>query len=517
MNESTRTLGLPGSTPARQGSLPRSTTSMPGLPGSERRIGLPGTQTAAGNASVQKKTSPGLPLPRSASHQNSGALPKARPENTGGLPTLARKTVTSGGLPRTKPALGLPSPASTKAPSVDTAVDSPQVKAPAEPLKAEAKQVEAKKKPAAKPAVKRRNRDFKLVERDYQILRGLIRYKILTPTHISRMVGASRESIRKRMDVLIKHGYAERGPHKAILVYFPTALTAQVFGMPDGVIGKKPTVFGYKHLLFGATFGIEMERGENVSTLTGGLFPDIPQNVVTEVEIRMAEKVFSPEDLWASWKPHCKALLQDQDVSGYPSLEYGLTNAELDAYCQQIGYDDAGREVFMDDVRRYITELSPHMKGFWLGRRITQDDEGQISLAYLFNTRDRDLSTTKTVNNKQVAKTTERTPDLVITLPNIIRENGTITGGCYAVENELHPKDMARCVIILLNLWHNPLLAGALFVTDNPQVVNIMKKAMTKLSSGPHSPFTMEQALDYFHFVPPMLLNASLDETGLLG
>lgn len=531
MNAPTRTIGLPGSTPPQQGSLPKTSKTSktsPGLPGSERRIGLPGSQPAPTNPSTQRKTASALPQHKAVSHQPTGALPRTRPEASGSLPTPTRKTVSSGALPKTVPAFERQAPLNQEpSVAVKSVAQVPETKAPVSAVKADdtrkapvqsraAENRKVKKAGVKAPAKRTRNRDFKLVDRDYDILRGLIRYKILTPTHISRMVSSSRESIRKRMDILITQGFAERGPHKAILVYFPTALAARALGFDETVVGKPPTVFGYKHLLMAATFGIEMQLGENVSTLTGGMFPNMPMNIITELEIKTAEKNYSKEELWANWKSDCQALLQDQDVSGYPSLEYGLTIDDLDTYSHSAGHDEASREVFLRDVERYLGELGPYLKGIWLGRRISQDDDGQISQAHLFNTRDYDLVTTKTINNKKVTKNTERTPDLVITLPNIVHEDGTITGGSIAAEFEFHPKDMARCLIILLCLWHNPLLAGTLFVTDNPQVVNIMRKAMTILSSGPHRPFTMEQALHYFHFVPPMLLNANLDATGLL-
>lgn len=533
MHTPERPLGLPGSTPASQGGLPRpvkrDTKTMPGLPGSERTLALPGAQrkpaggTASPMSSTARKTLPSKGLPKAVSHEATGALPKPRNENTGALPMPARKTVTSGGLPVSTPASPVSFRQQTPAPREVTVATSTPAReetavAPVQVARIEKETKTAvSEKPATSVATKRRrNRKFRLVKRDYQILKGLVRHKILTAKLVAKMVGSTPDSIRKRLTILVNEGYVERGPHRSLPVYFPTRMSAVAIGKPASAVGKPPTHTSYKHLLLIATIAIEVELGENVSELTGGLIPDFPQTTVTEQEIKASEANYTKEQLWANWKADCQAMLQDEEISSYPSLEYAMTTADINDYCEKQGYDEATKEEFIASVGRYAVEVNPWISDFWHGHPITVDHGGQVSFAHLANSRNPDLKTTRTYNNKTITHNTERTPDLVIASPNIMNEDGSLRGGCFAVEVELHPKKIEYCLTILLNLWHHPLYCGAIFVTDNPEVVAIMHKAMAMLASGPHSPFTMEQAEAYFHFIPPYLLNADLDATGLL-
>lgn len=535
MSTSFPQIGLPGSTPAVK----------PGLPGSaERTIALPSKQQQVTplKSSDQRTTTS---MPASRETRTTGMFPPSRSEYRGGPPVNGRKTVSGslpGALPSAKTASGsLPGalPSSQPAQSTDrqmpasvpteTTVVKTQVTVP-QP-KAVAPQIKASASKAPKPlkmlpvteqiAVKKgktpktRNRNWKPVPRDYIILRAIWRFDILTGRHIARLLDISQDAARKRLDVLVKEGYVKKGKH-AQLVYLLTDSSARLL-FPDDkamTVAKEPSIMSYKHLLITATIAIEIERGELTTAVTGGLLPTGPKTVVTEREIVTAEGIRDREELWSAWQSDCQAVLSDVR---YPRTPYGVTRAQIFEHIKDADKDQ--QKLVVKELTSWDAQIVPDISDYWHGRPITTEREGFAGIAHLANSRNPSLVTTSEFNNRMANHRTERTPDLVVACPHIENEEtGEITGGSIAIEVELNLKPKKGFNIRnLLHLWEHPLLGGVVFVTDSTLVQSGLIKVMEELASRYNAPFTMEQALSYFTFVPPYLLNQDLDATGMLG
>lgn len=446
---------------------------------------------------------PSLPKTSGVRHDTSGGLPPRKSASSSAL---------LGTIPVTRPVEAEPTLTSVQSPAIKAPATTPVAKKNKAPVKvptpvlAGTINAEATAKTEVEKPKKKRNRAFGLTDRDRTLLDTAIRCQALTLAHCALLTQTSEDSIRHRLYKLIEEGYLKRGSSPASNLFLPTTKAADALLYPSRVIPKKElAVSSYRHTLLLATFSIVLELGENVSDATGGMFTNIPLPVVTERQMILAEGYYEDKHRVDHWRRDCDTLLREET---YPSLDYGITAPELAMITADFSDDEV--DAFLAEIRDYIIASTPYIEGFWKGRPMMAGDPGQVSIAHLATSTNRDLGFTG-------KGTKSRRPDMVIALPHEETSDGTMRGRCVAVELELSPKTVSEYKSILLHHWHHPLFSGVLWITLTREVNELIRRAMSELVRGPHAPFTMEEAEEYFRFATPMMLNHEKDPTGFRG
>jgi hypothetical protein len=376
-----------------------------------------------------------------------------------------------------------------------------------------------KKKPAPKKPGK-----IRCTDRDRRWLDAIYRYGVLTNAHLAALEGISIDSARKRLSAMKEEGWIEHD-NRQVRVWRIKKAGAEMIGLsgadvPEGAFLAR---MKFPHTLTAATIGILFEKGgQDVVDLLKHPLSPAPKVFITERE--MVTQAGKREDgfIRKNWNRLTNDLLNDpvHPVHPYPSTVEGAWG-----YVESLGLDSEGTAAEWDTIWNQEQSEVDTLKTVWRSSYDSTDPfSTALGYAHLGNIDDPKLVSTHTSRSGASVETAlTHQPDGLIVLPHIVEADGTVRGGCYAVEIELHAKSNKRDYMrSIYALYTDPKLAGALWFFDETtnkgkEAKRLFLKTLKEMSERHDAPFTWEEAVAYFRRGRLALLNAELSATGELG
>lgn len=553
-----RQIGLPARTHKAEG-LPNSSGMSSGLALPKpvhRQIALPGaTATPARNDSLALppkavQASKGLPYVAKAPTANTVMTEPVTPKSEETSQSVQRQIALPGAASSQRKNVGLPPKASAPAmPQTRKALESEPAGLPHgssvelveadEVESVEAVEPAAKKSrvsqvpvPVRQTAVKnqqaprKKRGKIRPTDRDRKWMDCIHRYGVVTTAHIAYLEGISIDSARKRLSAMKGEGWIEHD-NRQIRVWRLKKDGAELIGIPRNEFteGKFLAQMKFPHTLAVATVGIMLEKGGQDAVERLGiesiLSPN-PKTFITEGEMKAQAGKFEDGFIRKNWKRLNDDLLLDPV---HPRLPHGSSITDAWEYVQGLGLTEEETDIAWGNIWTQENANVETLGKIWRG---TYDLDNLSSTgrgyAHLGNMDDPKLVSTKPARsgNGFIETPLTHQPDGLVVMPHIVNADGTVRGGSYAIEIELHSKsnktDYMRSITAL---YMDPKLAGAIWffaATASGKAARMLFTSTLKEMSERHDAlFTWEEASKFFRRGKVTLLNQELSPKGELG